>query len=333
MNNQYLETGKIVSTHGIRGEVKVQPWADSPEFLLGFKTLYLDETPVKVRAGRVHKGMVILALEGVEDVNAAMQLKGKDVFIAREDAGLPRGAYFIQDILGASVRDEQGNEIGKLTDVLERPASNIYVVQGEQEHLIPAVPAFILNTDAEAGVITNAQKTLHRGQSVATFLMGTRRLYDYVNNNPAVAMYPVDYVNDPYVIARNDNLVSINSCVQVDLMGQVASTSVGLRQISGVGGQVDFVRGANMSKGGRAIMAMPATTGKGKISKIVPFLDKGAEVTTSRNDVNYVITEYGIAQLRGKNLRQRAEALIEIAHPDFRDELRDELRRRYPKDY
>ena len=186
---------------------------------------------------------------------------------------------------------------------------------------------------AEAGVITNAKKTLHRGQSVATFLMGTRRLYDYVNNNPAVAMYPVDYVNDPYVIARNDNLVSINSCVQVDLMGQVASTSVGLRQISGVGGQVDFVSGANMSKGGRAIMAMPATTGKGKISKIVPFLDKGAEVTTSRNDVNYVITEYGIAQLRGKNLRQRAEALIEIAHPDFRDELRDELRRRYPKDY
>lgn len=186
---------------------------------------------------------------------------------------------------------------------------------------------------AEAGVITNAKKTLHRGQSVATFLMGTRRLYDYVDNNPAVALYPVNYVNDPYVIAQNDNLVSINSCIQIDLMGQVSSTSVGLRQISGVGGQVDFVRGANMSKGGRAIMAMPSTTGKGKISKIVPFLDQGAEVTTSRNDVNYVVTEYGIAQLRGKNLRQRAEALTEIAHPDFRDALRDELRRRYPRDY
>lgn len=185
----------------------------------------------------------------------------------------------------------------------------------------------------EAGVITNRKKTLHRGQSVATFLMGTRRLYDYVDNNPAVAMYPVDYVNDPYVIGQNDNLVSINSCVQIDIMGQVVSTSAGLRQISGVGGQVDFVRGANLSKGGRAIMAMPSTTGKGKISKIVPFLDPGSAVTTSRNDVNYVVTEYGIAQLRGKSLRQRAEALIDIAHPDFRAELRAEFRRRYPRDY
>ena len=185
----------------------------------------------------------------------------------------------------------------------------------------------------EAGVITNKAKTLHRGQSVATFLMGTRRLYDYVDNNPAVAMYPVDYVNDPYIIGQNDNLVSINSCVQIDIMGQVVSTSAGLRQISGVGGQVDFVRGANLSKGGRAIMAMPSTTGKGKISKIVPFLDQGSAVTTSRNDVNYVVTEYGIAQLRGKSLRKRAEALIEIAHPDFRAELRAEFRRRYPRDY
>ena len=185
----------------------------------------------------------------------------------------------------------------------------------------------------EAGVITNKAKTLHRGQSVATFLMGTRRLYDYVNNNPAVAMYPVDYVNDPYVIGQNDNLVSINSCVQVDIMGQVVSTSAGLRQISGVGGQVDFVRGANLSKGGRAIMAMPSTTSKGKISKIVPFLDQGSAVTTTRNEVNYVITEYGIAKLKGKSLRQRAEALIRIAHPDFRDELTAEFRRRYPRDY
>lgn len=180
----------------------------------------------------------------------------------------------------------------------------------------------------EAGVITNKAKTLHRGQSVATFLMGTRRLYDYVSDNPAVAMYPVDYVNDPYVIGQNDNLVSINSCVQVDIMGQVVSTSAGLRQISGVGGQVDFVRGANLSKGGRAIMAMPSTTGKGKISKIVPFLDQGSAVTTTRNEVNYVITEYGIAKLKGKSLRQRAEALIRIAHPDFRDELTAEFRDR-----
>ena len=185
----------------------------------------------------------------------------------------------------------------------------------------------------EAGNITNQKKTLHRGKSVATFLMGTRRLYDYVDNNPAVAMYPVQYVNDPYVIAQNDNLVSINSCVQIDIMGQVVSTSAGLRQISGVGGQIDFVRGANMSKGGRAIMAMPSTTGGGKISKIVPFLDQGSAVTTSRNDVNYVVTEYGIAQLRGKNLRQRAEELIAIAHPDFRDELKEAYERRFQEAY
>ena len=186
---------------------------------------------------------------------------------------------------------------------------------------------------AEAGVITNRKKTLHRGCSVATFLMGTRRLYDYVDNNPAVAMYPVDYVNDPYVIRQNDNLVSINSCVQIDLMGQVVSTSVGLRQISGVGGQMDFVRGANLSRGGRAVMALPSTAGGGKISKIVPFIDQGSAVTTTRNDVGYVVTEYGIAQLKGKTLRQRAEALIEIAHPHFRDALREEYRRRFPRQY
>jgi 4-hydroxybutyrate CoA-transferase len=172
----------------------------------------------------------------------------------------------------------------------------------------------------EAGVITNRLKTLHPGKCIATFLMGTRRLYDYVDDNPAVEMYPVDYVNDPVVIAQNDNLVSINSCVQVDLMGQVVSTSVGHKQISGVGGQVDFVRGATMSKGGRSIIAMPSTA-KGKVSKIVPIIDEGAAVTTSRYDVQYVVTEHGVANLRYLNLRERAVALIGIAHPDFRPEL------------
>lgn len=181
----------------------------------------------------------------------------------------------------------------------------------------------------EAGVITNSRKNIHRGKSVATFLMGTRRLYDYVDNNPEVEMFPVDYVNDPCVIAKNDNLVSINSCVQVDLMGQVVSTSVGLRQISGVGGQVDFVRGANMSRGGRTIMAMPSTAARGSLSKIVPLIDEGAAVTTSRYDVNYFVTEYGVAQLKGKTLRDRARALIEIAHPDFRAALVEEFEGRF----
>lgn len=181
---------------------------------------------------------------------------------------------------------------------------------------------------AEAGVITNTQKTLNPGKFVVAFLMGTRRLYDFVDHNPNVELRPVDYVNNPFVIAQNDHLVSINSCVQVDLMGQVASESVGAKQISGVGGQVDFVRGASASEGGVSIMAMPSTV-KGKISKIVPLLDEGAAVTTSRNDVDYVVTEYGVAKLKGCSLRQRACSLIKIAHPDFRDELRTEFERRF----
>ena len=185
---------------------------------------------------------------------------------------------------------------------------------------------------AEAGVITNAKKTLNPGKFVVSFLMGTKRLYDFVDHNPDVELRPVDYVNNPYIIAQNDNLISINSCVQVDLTGQVASESIGSRQISGVGGQVDFVRGASASKGGISIMAMPSTA-KGKISKIVPLLDEGAAVTTSRNDVDYVVTEYGIAPLKGQTLRQRARNLINIAHPDFRDELIDAFIRRFHCDF
>lgn len=173
---------------------------------------------------------------------------------------------------------------------------------------------------AESGVITNTNKTLNPGKFVVSFLMGTRRLYDFVDHNPDVELRPVDYVNNPFVIAQNENLISINSCVQVDLMGQVVSETVGPKQISGVGGQVDFVRGASASKGGVSIMAMPSTV-KGKLSKIVAELDDGSAVTTSRNDVDYVVTEYGIARLKGLTLRDRAHNLICIAHPDFRSEL------------
>lgn len=173
----------------------------------------------------------------------------------------------------------------------------------------------------KAGVINNSKKTLHPGKMVANFLMGTKEFYEFVNKNPEVEMYPADYINDPIVIAKNDNMVSINSCVQVDLMGQVVSTSVGHKQISGAGGQVDFVVGAQWSKNGRSIIAFPSTAAKGKVSKIVPLIDEGAAVTTSRYDVQYIITEYGIANLKGLTLRQRARALIKIAHPDFRQGL------------
>ena len=186
---------------------------------------------------------------------------------------------------------------------------------------------------AEAGVVNNRRKTLHRGQSVATFLMGTRRLYDYAHNNPSVAMFPVDYVNNPLIIARNDNLVAINSAVQVDFLGQVAADTVGPLQISAVGGQVDFVRGAAMSKGGRSIIAFSSTTAKGTISKIVPKLDDWAAVTTSRNDVQYVVTEYGIANLKGQTTKNRARNLIGIAHPDFRTQLIEAFEKRFNSRY
>lgn len=173
----------------------------------------------------------------------------------------------------------------------------------------------------EAGVVTNAEKQLLPGKMVANFLMGTKRLYDFVDHNSNVAMYPADYTNDPVVVAENNRIVCINSSVQVDLMGQACSESVGLMQISGVGGQVDFIRGASMAKHGISILALPSTAKKGTVSRIVPLLDEGAAVTTSRNDIDYVVTEYGIAHLKGKTLRQRAKDLIVISHPNFREDL------------
>lgn len=180
---------------------------------------------------------------------------------------------------------------------------------------------------AEKGVVTNARKTLNPGKFVAAFLMGTRKLYDFVDNNPNVVMAPVDYVNDPSVIGQHDTLISINSALQVDLMGQVNAETIGPKQFSGIGGQVDFVRGASRSKGGKSIIAMPSTAAGGKVSRICVELDRGAAVTTSRTDVHCIVTEYGIAELRGKSLRQRAEALIAIAHPDFRATLRQAIQK------
>ena len=181
----------------------------------------------------------------------------------------------------------------------------------------------------EAGVINNSKKNFHKGQMLATFLMGTQRLYDFVHNNPTVAMYPSTYTNNPLIAGKNDNLVSINSCVQVDLLGQVCSEMIGATQISAVGGQVDFVRAASISKGGRSIIAMASTAAGCTISKIVPVLDEGAAVTTSRNDVEYIVTEYGIANLKYRTVRDRARMLINIAHPDFRDGLIEAFEKRF----
>ena len=151
---QYIEAGRIVNTHGVAGEVKIEVWLDSPAFLRRFPRIFVGGVEKKLLGGRVQKPFLIAKLEGVDDVSAAMALKEKTITVDRGDIRLPKGSFFLQDILGARVVDEQGNEIGTLTDVLERPAQNIYVVQGETEHLIPAVPEFILKTDADAGIVT-----------------------------------------------------------------------------------------------------------------------------------------------------------------------------------
>ena len=198
----------------------------------------------------------------------------------------------------------------------------------------------------EAGVITCKKKTLHPGKVIASFCMGTRRLYEYVDNNPLFEFRPCRYVNDPYVIAQNDKMVSINAALTIDLTGQVNSDSLGFRFYSGIGGQVDFVRGSSLSKRGKSIMTLPSTTDDGAKSRIVPYLEPGSGVTVTRGDIHYVVTEFGAAYIHGKSIRDRAMALINIAHPKFRDELLEAAKKQgyvykdqilpsvlYPKEY
>ena len=177
----------------------------------------------------------------------------------------------------------------------------------------------------ENGVITNKYNNLNPGKFIATFLMGTNRLYKFVDNNPNVVMLPVDYTNNIMVAGKVNNLISINSAIQVDLFGQICADTLGYQQYSGVGGQVDFVRASSISPGGKSIIALPSTNKQKTITRIVSKLNEGACITTSRNDVHYIVTEYGIADLRGKTVQQRAKALIEIAHPNFRNQLKQDF--------
>lgn len=179
----------------------------------------------------------------------------------------------------------------------------------------------------EAGVVTNARKNEHRGKMLAAFALGSERLYSFMHRNPVLEMLPVDVTNTPHLAGRNDQLHSINSTLAVDLIGQCGSESLGSAPYSGTGGQSDFVRAANISRGGKSFIVVPSTAKGGTISRIVPALAAGTHVSTSKNDVGYVVTEYGVAQLRGLSARERARALIEIAHPDFREELTDGARR------
>lgn len=173
----------------------------------------------------------------------------------------------------------------------------------------------------EKGIITNKLKGIHTGKIIAGFVLGTKRLYDFIDNNPLIEFHPQEYVNDPFVISKNKKMVAINSAIEVDITGQVCSDSIGSKLFSGFGGQVDFIRGAAHSDGGKPIIALPSTTKNNTISRIVKTLKPGAGVVTNRADVHYVVTEYGVAQLHGKPISQRVKELINIAHPDFREEL------------
>ena len=182
-------------------------------------------------------------------------------------------------------------------------------------------------TLVEAGVIDNSRKNVNRGKMLATFALGSKKLYDFINRNPSVEMHPVDTTNDPFLAGQNDNLHCINATMQIDFLGQCGSETLGPKPYSGTGGQADFVRAANRSNGGQALIVLPSTAKDDTISRIVPTLTPGTHVTTSKNDINYVVTEYGVAQLRGKTAKQRCEALIAIAHPNFRAELREQAKK------
>jgi acyl-CoA hydrolase len=179
------------------------------------------------------------------------------------------------------------------------------------------------------GVINNRKKTYHKGKAVVTYCIGSQKVYDFVDGNPHIEFYPSEHVNSPVKIAKNDNMVSINSAIEVDLTGQVVSDSIGYQFYSGIGGQVDFIRGASLSKGGKPIIALPSTTKDGKISRIVAHITEGGGVVTSRGHVAYVVTEFGIASLQGKSIRERALELIRIAHPKFREQLLADVRKHY----
>lgn len=179
----------------------------------------------------------------------------------------------------------------------------------------------------EQGIVTNSKKTINEGKSIATFALGSRKMYEYLNDNVGIEFHPVDYVNDPNIIGMNDNLISINSCIEVDLFGQFCSESIGHKHFSGIGGQVDFVRGAQKSKGGKSIIAIQSTAKNSSITKIKPVLTSGAIVSTSRSEADYAATEYGVVKLRGKSISERAKALISISHPNFREYLTFEAKK------
>lgn len=258
----------------------------------------------------------------VEQIGALVELEHELPESARHTDKPETGAIaqYISELVPDGATLQLG--IGSIPDAVLHALSNHRDLGIHSEMFSDGVVELV-----ERGVITCRRKNVNPGKIVAGFVIGTRRVYDFVNNNPFVELHPIDYVNDPFLIAQHDNMMAINTCLEIDLTGQVCSDSIGTSFYSGIGGQVDFIRGAARSHGGKAILALPSTAMGGVASRIVPRLSDGAGVVTTRGDVHYVVTEYGVADLHGRTVRERAMALISIAHPKFRPWLLAEAKR------
>jgi acyl-CoA hydrolase/GNAT superfamily N-acetyltransferase len=332
-----------------------------------YTPIFLSEIPDLFRSGRVVIDVALISVSppdahgycsyGVSCDIVKAAAESARLVVAEVNAQMPRvlGDCFIHvrdlDLLVETDRpvleaiqgepDELARRIGRhIADLVEDGATlqlGIGTIPDAVLHYLGDFKNLGLHTEMfsdgvipliEKGVINNLEKTAHRGKIVVSFVMGSRQLYDFIDNNPMVECHPTEYTNDPFVIARNDRMISINAAIEVDLSGQVCADSLGTMFYSGIGGQVDFTRGAARSKGGKPIIALPSTAQGETLSRIVPILKQGAGVVTSRGDVHYVVTEYGSAYLHGKNIRERAMALIQIAHPKFRPWLLAEAKAR-----
>ena len=240
------------------------------------------------------------------------------------ESNLPQEELEVFEHIGKNVADliEDGSTlqlgIGAIPDAVLRYLSGKKHLGMHTEMFSDGVIKLV-----EEGTLTNEKKTIHPGKIVASFVLATKPLFTFIDNNPVIEFHPSHYVNDPFIISKNNKMVAVNSAIEVDLTGQVCADSIGRQFYSGFGGQLDFIRGASRSKGGKPIIALPSTARNGTCSRIAPFLAPGAGVTTTRGDVHFVVTEFGVADLYGRTIRERARALIDIAHPFFREELEE----------
>ena len=270
--------------------------------------------PVTFGQAFIHKGQIDAFFEAEEDL--------PEIEATELDAVTERIGQYVSLLIddGATIQIGFGN----ICDAVLRYLGNHKDLGVHSEMITDGIMELM-----QKGVINNRKKTYHQHKAVTSFCIGSKALYDFVDGNPHIGFYPSEYVNSPANIARNDNMISINSAIEVDLTGQVVSDSIGHQFYSGIGGHVDFSRGASMSKGGKPVIALPSTAKNGTISRIVPHLTEGVGVATSRAHVYYVVTEFGVASLRGKSIRERALELIRVAHPKFRQQLLEEVRKHY----